>query len=153
MQKVTARFATTVMILLLGAMYLPFQATADENKIHKIVFHIDDSDPDRMNLVLNNVANVNKHYQDIGESAQIEIVAYGPGLTMLVEEKSPVKDRVKSIADSFDNVEFKACGNTHKAMSKKAGKDIKLLPHAKMVESGVVHLVQRQEEGWSYIRP
>ncbi|WP_455212208.1 DsrE family protein [Kaarinaea lacus] len=153
MQKVTARFATTVMILLLGAMYLPFQATADEDKTHKIVFHIDDSDPDRMNLVLNNVANVNKHYQDIGEPAQIEIVAYGPGLTMLVEEKSPVKDRVKSIADSFDNVEFKACGNTQKAMSKKAGKDVKLLPQAKMVESGVIHLVQRQEEGWSYIRP
>ena len=72
---------------------------------------------------------------------------------MLVEEKSPVEDRVKSIADSFDNVEFKACGNTHKAMSKKAGKEVKLMPQAKMVESGVIHLVQRQEEGWSYIRP
>lgn len=106
-----------------------------------------------MNLVLNNIVNVTKHYQDINEQVQIEVVAYGPGLNMLVEEKSPVKDRVKSIGGSFDNVEFKACNNTLKAMSKKAGKEVKLLPEAKMVDSGVIHLVQRQEEGWSYIRP
>jgi intracellular sulfur oxidation DsrE/DsrF family protein len=121
--------------------------------MHKIVFHVDDNDPQRMNLVLNNVSNVNKYYQDKGEPTQIEIVAYGPGLTMLVEAKSPVKDRVKSIAESFDNVEFKACANTLKAMTKKAGKDIKLLPQANMVDSGVIHLVERQEEGWTYIRP
>jgi len=27
------------------------------------------------------------------------------------------------------------------------------MPQAKMVPSGVVHLVERQEQGWSYIRP
>ena len=140
--QITNRFALSIMIILFAALFLPLHASAAEDNVHKIVFHIDDSDPERMNLVLNNV-----------EPAQIEIVAYGPGLTMLVEAKSPVKDRVKSIADSFDNVEFKACANTLKAMTKKAGKEIKLLPQAKMVDSGVIHLVERQEEGWSYIRP
>ena len=153
MQKVTSILAAASVILLLGVMYLPIHANASEDEIHKIVFHVDDSDPKRMNLVLNNVANVNKYYQDKGEQAKIEIVAYGPGLTMLVAESSPVKDRVKSIADSFDTVEFKACANTLHAMEKKAGKKIPLLPQAKMVDSGVIHLVQRQEEGWSYIRP
>jgi intracellular sulfur oxidation DsrE/DsrF family protein len=151
--QITNRFALSIIVLLFAALYLPLHVSAAEDNVHKIVFHIDDSDPQRMNLVLNNVANVNKYYQDKGEPAQIEIVAYGPGLTMLVAAKSPVKDRVKSIADSFDNVEFKACANTLKAMTKKAGKDIKLLPQAKMVESGVIHLVERQEQGWSYIRP
>ena len=69
MQKVTDRFMATVMILLLGALYLPIHVNADEDKIHKIVFHVDDNDPARMNLVLNNVANVNKYYQDLGEPA------------------------------------------------------------------------------------
>jgi intracellular sulfur oxidation DsrE/DsrF family protein len=41
-----------------------------------MVFHVDDNDPKRMNLVLNNVANVNNYYQGKGEQAQIEIVAY-----------------------------------------------------------------------------
>ena len=34
-----------------------------------------------------------------------------------------------------------------------AGKKVALLPEAKIVPSGVVHMIQRQEEGWSYIRP
>lgn len=153
MKKRTSGIATTILILLLGAMSLPMAANADEGKIHKIVFHVDDNDPARINLVLNNVSNVNKYYQDKGEPAQIEVVAYGPGLNMLVEDKTPVKDRIKSISESFDNVEFKACNNTLKAMTKKAGKNIKLLPQAHMVDSGVIHLIQRQEEGWSYVRP
>jgi hypothetical protein len=36
---------------------------------------------------------------------------------------------------------------------REAGKQVVLLPQAKMVSSGVVHMIQRQEEGWSYIRP
>lgn len=153
MKKTMTLFTATIVVLLYGLAFVLPNAGAEEAKVHKILFHVDDNDPARMNLILNNVANVNKYYQDKGEPAKIEIVAYGPGLNMLVEAKSPVKDRVKSIADSFDNVEFKACNNTLKAMVKKAGKPIKLLSQAKMVESGVIHLVQRQEEGWSYIRP
>ena len=154
MKKVNFLLATAAMFALLGFLGDFPQAMADNgHKVHKIIFHVDDDDPKRMNLVLNNVTNLNKFYQDKGEIAQIEIVAYGPGLNMLVEAKSPVKDRVKSISESFDNVEFKACGNTLANMEKKAGKKIVLLPQSKMVESGVVHLVQRQEEGWSYVRP
>ena len=38
-------------------------------------------------------------------------------------------------------------------MKKKSGKDVPLLPQANIIPSGVVHLVQRQEEGWACIRP
>ena len=50
-----------------------------------------------MNLVLNNVANVMQYYHGKGEQAQIEVVAYGPGLNMLREDKSPVKERLTQI--------------------------------------------------------
>jgi intracellular sulfur oxidation DsrE/DsrF family protein len=120
---------------------------------HKIVFQVNDNDPARMNLVLNNVSNVNKYYLDKGEAAQIEVVAYGPGLNMLIDKTSPVKDRIKSISQSYDNVTFNACRNTYKAMLRKAGKNIQLLPQAKMVDAGVIHLIKREEEGWAYLRP
>ena len=64
-----------------------------------------------------------------------------------------VKYREVDFGQNFDNISFKACGNTHRKMSKKAGKKVALLPQAKLVPSGVVHMIQRQEEGWSYIRP
>jgi hypothetical protein len=121
--------------------------------MHRIVFHVDENDPKKMNITLNNAANLNKYYQDKGEEAQIEIVTYGPGLMMLHARKSPVKGRIASFAQNFDNVSFKACANTMRKMRKKTGKEVPLLPQAEVVPSGVMHLVKRQEEGWSYIRP
>ena len=72
---------------------------------------------------------------------------------MLRADTSPVKKRIKSFAETFDNISFWACGNTKRKMTKKEGKEIPLLPQAKMVPSGVVHLMERQEQGWSYVRP
>jgi uncharacterized protein len=120
---------------------------------HKVVIQVNEADPERLELALNNVANINKYYQDRGEEVMVEVVAYGPGLTMLVDGKSPVAQRVVSIAQNFENVSFRACGNTHAKMSQKAGKQVALMPQAQMVDAGVIHLMQRQQEGWSYIRP
>lgn len=153
MTKAIRNSITAATFAILSSLLFVSTVSADEFVQHKIIFQINDNDAARMNLVLNNVANVNKYYLDKGETAQIEVVAYGPGLNMLIENKSPVKDRIKSFSQNFDNVEFKACHNTYKAMSKKAGKNIKLLPQAKMVDAGVIHLIKRQEEGWSYLRP
>lgn len=141
------------MRFLLIPLALLLATTVNANDEHRIVLHLDEADPARQEMVLNNASNINKHYMDKGEEVKIEIVTYGPGLTMLIPGKSPVAERVTSISQNFENVSFKACANTHAKMSNKAGKDIELMPQAQMVPSGVVHLVERQEEGWSYIRP
>lgn len=147
------RFLMAALLMTAGlfsAIAMPVNAA---DKEHKVSFHIDENDAGRMNLVLNNAQNVNNYYSEKGEKVQIEIVAYGPGLEMLVADKSPVKARVSSMSMAMDYVQFSACSNTHKAMSKKAGKEIKLLEEAKMVPSGVIRLIELQESGWSYIRP
>ena len=33
------------------------------------------------------------------------------------------------------------------------GEEIKLLEGVEVVPSGVIHIIQRQEEGWSYLKP
>ena len=137
---------------LIVSLAMLFAATAQAVDVHRIVLHVDEADPARQELVLNNASNINKHYQDKGEEVQIEIVAYGPGLKMLLPQ-SEAAGRIKSIAQNYENVSFRACSNTLKKMEQKAGKSIALVPEAKMVPSGVVHLVERQEAGWSYIRP
>lgn len=141
------------MRFLLIALAMFFAASVNAADATRIVLHLDEADPERQELVLNNAANINKYYLDKGEEVEIEIVTYGPGLTMLIPGKSPVEDRVTSIAQNFDNVSFKACANTHAKMSQKAGKEIPLMPQAQMVPSGVIHLVERQKQGWAYIRP
>ena len=72
---------------------------------------------------------------------------------MLREDTSPVKARIAAMALEMGNISFAACGNTKAKMAKKAGKKIKLIAEAKIVPSGVVRLMELQEQGWSYIRP
>lgn len=139
---------TTLFFIFIGGINNSFAAD-----VHKILLHIDENNKQKMNLLLNNAANINKYYQDLGEEAHIEIVAYGPGLHMLREDTSPVKKRIKSFQQNFDNISFKACGNTHRKMAKKEGKEIKLLKEAQEVPSGITYLITRSESGWTYIRP
>ena len=136
--------------IILGTTSAPAFAAG---KVHKVAIHVDENDKGRMNLVLNNANNVDKYYQSKGDKVEIEIVAYGPGLNMLREDTSPVKARIASMALEMGNISFAGCGNTKANMAKKAGKEIKLIAEAKIVPSGVVRLMELQEQGWSYIRP
>lgn len=122
-------------------------------KMHKVAVHVDDNDPKRMNMALNNIQNLKKYYDAKGEKVQIELVAYGPGLHMLRSDTSPVKDRIAAMSLAIDGLQFSACGNTHARMSKKAGKEVVLLSEATKVPSGVVRLVELQEKGFAYVRP
>lgn len=120
---------------------------------HKLAIHVDQNDPQVMNMALNNAQNVQAYYDAKGESVEIELVAYGPGLMMLREDKSPVRDRIAAMSLEMPSLVFAACGNTYSAMSKAEGKDVPLMSEAKLVPSGVVRLMELQEQGYSYVRP
>jgi len=124
-----------------------------EGQTHYVAIHVNENDPARMNMALNNAENVNSYYTEQGDNVVIEMVAYGPGLNMLIPGKSPVEQRISAMSLELPNISFAACGNTHRKMSEKAGKDIVLMEEATMVPSGVVRLIELQEDGFSYIRP
>ncbi len=151
--KLKTPLLAVLALLTANVLALPATADAAEVKVHRVVIHVDENDPARMNLALNNAANIDAYYKERAEEAQIEIVAYGPGLHMLRADTSPVKDRIKSFGQNFDNIGFMACGNTKRNMGRNESKDVELLPQATVVPAGVVHLMERQEQGWSYVRP
>jgi uncharacterized protein len=130
---------------------------AADDKPHRVAIQVDQDDPAVMNLALNNAENVIEYYRGKDEDVDVEIVAYGPGLHMLRADTSPVRDRVKQIADdkaSFPaRILFSACDNTRQNMEKREGHPIPIVPQATIVPSGVVRLMQLQEQGWSYVRP
>jgi len=122
---------------------------------HRLVIQVNQNDPAVMNLALNNATNVLDYYRKKGEDADVEIVAFGPGLHMLRKDTTPVADRIHAMNElAFPSkVRFAACGVTREGMEKKEGKPLELLPEASMVPSGVVHMMELQEKGWSYVRP
>ena len=106
-----------------------------------------------MNLALNNATNVEQYYKNLGEKVEIEVVTFGPGLHMLRDDTSPVKARIEAMALSAPEVSFKACGNTQENMHKAENKDIPLVAQATLVKSGVVRVMELQEQGWTYVKP
>ena len=139
----------------MGAVFAGVMATGAwaEGMTHHVAIHVDQNDPQVMNMALNNAQNVANYYASVGDEVVIEVVAYGPGLNMYVPGKSPVADRISTMSLEMDNLSFAACGNTLRAMSAKAGHDITLMEEATVVPSGVVRLIQLQEEGYAYVRP
>ena len=112
---------------------------------NKVVFQVSDADVAKWNLTMNNVRNVQ---QDLGaDKVTIEIVAYGPGIGLLKLE-SPLAQR---IADALSQrVQVVACENTMTAQ-KITRSD--MLPNISYVPAGVVELMQKQQQGYAYIRP
>jgi len=56
-----------------------------EGKVHHVAFHVNENDPQVMNIALNNVANLRQYYIEQGDELIAEVVTYGPGLQMLTE--------------------------------------------------------------------
>ena len=124
-------------------------------KPHRIAIQVDQNDPAVIDLALNNATNVIDYYRAKGQDVHVDLVTYGPGLHMLRDDTSPVKDRIKQLKDyAFPStVQFSACNNTKENMEKKEGKPVKIVSEAVIVPSGVTHLMELQEKGWSYLRP
>jgi intracellular sulfur oxidation DsrE/DsrF family protein len=135
-----------IAVLLLGAPLAPAVAAGPAAvPQNRVVMQVSDNDPAKWNLALNNARNLQA---DLGAAnVEIEIVAYGPGIGMLKAE-SPVGNR---IADALGTgVKVMACENTMRGA--KLTKD-DMLNGIGYVPAGVVEIMQRQQQGWAYLRP
>jgi intracellular sulfur oxidation DsrE/DsrF family protein len=115
---------------------------------YKYVLHIDDMDPSKQDLVLNNGHNLLDAYPPGG--VEIEVVAYGPGLRLLFADNVNAK-RIEAL--SMSGVRFSACNNTLKGMTKLLGEAPKLNPVATIVPGGIVRIGQLVKQGYIYIKP
>ncbi len=119
-------------------------AAQDPVARYKAVFHVADNDSKKWNQALSNAQNVQEALGK--ENAEIEIVTNGGGIEMLMLE-SEVGSRVQEALKS--GIKFLACENTMKRL--KLRKD-DMLPNIGYTPSGVIEIMQRQQEGWSYVR-
>ena len=124
-----------------------------DKKTHHLILQVNSNEPAMMNLALNNATNVEQYYKTRGEKVEIEVVTFGPGLNMLRDDTSPVKDRIKAIMANSSFISFMACGNTQEIMGKAEHKEIPLISQATLVKDGVVRVMELQEQGWTYVRP
>ena len=126
---------------------------ANAVKEHKIVIQVSGEDPGAMTVALGNAMNAKKYYDEKGEKLTVEIVTYGPGITMLRSDTSPVKDRIQEAKMSIPNLTLSMCANSRAATERREGKALVPIDGVQMVPAGIVRVVELQEMGYAYARP
>jgi intracellular sulfur oxidation DsrE/DsrF family protein len=145
------RFAVPLIMLCISGA----QARADVEDEGKpfaearIVLQMADSDTESQTRVLNVANNLIKHYGG-PDFVDIEVVAYGPGLSLLYPDNAN-EERISSLL--ANEVRFVGCMNTLESIERATGKRPQLIPEAIPVQTGVARLVERAQQGFVVIRP
>ncbi len=137
--------------LVLSVALMTLSAFALAEGKHKVVIQVSSADQKTQAIAMNNAVNVQKHYGV--DNVEIELVAYGPGLSML-SKNGKHNQRVSSLAQQ--EIRFTACANTMaeiEEQGKKLGKKLELIGGVEVVPAGVARIMELQQQGYAYIRP
>lgn len=147
MRSFTALFCLAMLLVL--ALPQAWAETPDVSALPRVALQISDHDPIRQTMVLSVATNLVNHY-GIGE-VDVEIVAFGPGLTLL-RRPSPFGDRITELAEE-KGVRFTYCQITVDSTEQREGQRMFLVPEATSTPSGAVRIVDLVSQGYVHIAP
>lgn len=134
-------------LLLLSLLALGLLTTAQAQdapaRQHRIVMQLVSGDT----LVHKGLMRQLRNMLEAAPTMQLEVVCHGPGMDLLMSDRSIVADKVKHFSER--GIVFLACENT--ITERKLDRAL-ILPEAGYVKAGIIHIVERQEDGWSYIK-
>ena len=129
-------------IMTLVGFQIHAQASVDPAE-HHIIFQLTSADTNVHKMVVKQLGNVLAG----APNSKLEIVCHGPGITMITTDKTIVYKKIKEL--SSKGVQFMACENT--LIDRKMTKD-QIVPESGFVPVGLLEIVTKQEQGWSYVR-
>ncbi|MGB5540645.1 MAG: hypothetical protein WBO37_11185 [Gammaproteobacteria bacterium] len=126
-------------------------AGAINQDLKRVVFHISSAQADRMEQALDDAEQLLVNYRTHPELVQLEVVANAEGLKLLRADTSPYPERIRKMAEQFDNISFLACSRSIEKLRLR-GIDVHLLPEARVIPGALEEIVDRLQQGWVYIR-
>ena len=136
-------FRTLLLFALSMVSFTPMKVTA-QNTPHKLVVQMVDNNPKVQNGLIKQLNNLKNGY---GEEITIEVVCHGPGLDLLHKERSEYREELLALKER--GIIFVACENTLK------GRDIPreaIMEEFDFVPMGIGEVMEKQEQGWSYVK-
>ena len=118
-------------------------SASKENNQHKIIFQLTTDDSLAHKALMKQLNNITT----VAPDTKIEVVCHGPGLNMLVLGKTTVQEKILQM--KMKGVVFMAC---EFSMSERNVPKEKIIPEAGFVKAGIIEIVTKQEQGWSYIK-
>lgn len=115
----------------------------------KAILHVSMNDGNRFDEVLSQAQTLLTHYRKLG--VEIEVIANGTGLDLLRADASPYTSRIRRMMADYPNLHFVAC---HQAIERleASGTKAVLIQRTQVAPSAIEHIVQRLQQGWTYIK-
>ena len=115
-----------------------------QTKTHQIVFQFTNAnDTMQQKAMIKQLQNLHAHWPE----AKMEVVLYNQGLELLMPGRSIRLQEVRDLMKK--GIRFVVCENTIK---NRQIKPEELIPETEYVPAGIAEIVERQEQGWSYIK-
>lgn len=121
------------------------------NKDIKVVVHITREDRNAATQLFSQLDQVLEDINQYNRHVRVEVIASGPGLSVLRKGKSPYPDKIQYINTHYDTIEFVACQRSLLRQAKVQNTEVSILPQALITHSGPELIKRRQRQGWSYI--
>ncbi len=127
---------------------------ASKNNANKwnLMLHVSTADPHRLNIVLNEAETLLEEYAMTSYKLNLEILANSEGLALVTNNGKSYNKQLQILQQKYKNLTVMVCGETLKRIQHVQGKKIELLPNTTIVPSAINQIVNRQQNGWSYIR-
>lgn len=136
------------LVMLLMAAFISIASvhaqTGNEIAKHKVVIQLSSNDTLVWKGLMNNLKNLKAGW---GDSVQVEVVAHGFGIEMLMKEKTTQQEKIAAFKKA--GVVFVGCENT---MREKKIPATSIIAEAGTVPMGIGEVIMKQEQGWSYIK-
>ena len=130
-------------IFLIATLFFTSVCFAQE-KQHKIVFDFTKNDTTNVATIIRQLRNIKK----TAPNSEVEVVCYGPGLDMLMKDKSAVQKDIEELTVKH-NVVFAAC---EASMQRRGILKEQLLSQVTTVPLASLEISSKQQEGWSYLK-
>lgn len=162
-RQLWGRAAALLVVFLAGGLLGHFALTPEDtltaqavaplgDEPTRVLVHLNDNDPAVAFEVLTDLERLLGDYAQRGEAVNVEVVANGDGLELLRVDTTPIAEEIVELIARYDNLMVAACRTTLDQQWEDYGLDVELLPGVQMIDSGVVRVIERQQEGWAYIR-
>ncbi|MFD2824682.1 DsrE family protein [Lacinutrix iliipiscaria] len=130
-------------INLIIAFLISISTFAQEKPV-KIVFDVTSNDTIVHQSTIRHVKAMSKAYPE----SEFEVVMYSGSIDMVLKEKSSVAFDLEVLAKN-ENITFVICEGTMKRHKIDASE---IIPGVTSVPDGILEIIQKQAEGWGYIK-
>ena len=127
------------------------QAEQAGRDIVRIMLHVTTDDRFKLATVLDEAEQLLSAHSEHGQPVQVAILANGNGLNLLRADQSPFAARIQSLKARYENLSLLACGKALQRLTERNGTSPPLLPRTEVVPSALGEIINRRQEGWSYI--